>query len=479
MKNKIIQKKKTGKILPIFLLLILTISLLPTVNAALPTAPSNLAAESQGTSSIVLTWIQVNDAWGYYIYRSCSAYGPYSMISFTSDSMFFDTGLNEDTGYYYKISAMNENGEGELSEPVYACTESDIPGKPQAEATTISTSEIKVNWNPVSNAEGYYIYRSIDDVNFNIIGYVRNTEYTDTGLNADTTYYYKISAYGSGNEGMWSDSAWATTYKPIGAPRLTAEALNMTAIELRWNAVDNADGYIIYRSDTMMGTYSQIGETDQTEYDNTDLSYSTTYYYKIEAFNGSSTGLSNIVSATTMSPVEIPVLTAAAINTSSIHLTWNDINGAFDYDLYRSLMEDGVYEKIDTIDAAGSAEYTDTDLDPSTTYYYKVDAYNGYYKSELSDPATATTKTPETNGPDDTGNGGGSSTGGGKIATDNSKTKENTIPGFKTPVEEPAQIQAEEAPAGAGGFVLPLFLILAVLTTGVLYVRSRRRQLKQ
>src|SRR5207244_2094942 len=78
-------------------------------------------------------------------------------------------------------------------------------------ATTVSTSQINLSWtastDPDSPVAGYKIYRNSTQV-----GTATSTSYSDTGLAANTTYSYTLSAYDpGGNTSAQSSSVSATT----------------------------------------------------------------------------------------------------------------------------------------------------------------------------------------------------------------------------------------------------------------------------
>jgi len=86
-------------------------------------------------------------------------------------------------------------------------------------ATAESSSSIIVSWNSVSGADGYYVYHSLSESgDYSKIGYSLspNTTYPDTGLSANTIYYYKVLAFSYRNNGIESSlsspPAWATTF---------------------------------------------------------------------------------------------------------------------------------------------------------------------------------------------------------------------------------------------------------------------------
>jgi hypothetical protein len=83
-----------------------------------------------------------------------------------------------------------------------------------------SSSSIYLSWMKVSmssmDVDAYYIYRkTIYDSGYTLVARVGgdSTSYTDTGLSANTTYYYRVSAYDNDyGESDWSDSNYATTW---------------------------------------------------------------------------------------------------------------------------------------------------------------------------------------------------------------------------------------------------------------------------
>jgi FtsP/CotA-like multicopper oxidase with cupredoxin domain len=87
-------------------------------------------------------------------------------------------------------------------------------------ATAISSSEVDLSWTDESNDEDWFaIERRTDSTNFSEIGTVAPgvETYSDTGLSASTTYYYKVAAVN--NDGTsYSGEDNATTFDTGGTP---------------------------------------------------------------------------------------------------------------------------------------------------------------------------------------------------------------------------------------------------------------------
>jgi len=81
-------------------------------------------------------------------------------------------------------------------------------------------------------------------------------------------------------------------------------------------------------------------------------------------------------------------LTATAIGTNQIYLSWNSFNSASLYSILRSTSYSGTYSVVAT---TSSTNYTDTGLSTGTTYYYRVEAVNSYGTIDYSSIVSATT----------------------------------------------------------------------------------------
>jgi subtilisin family serine protease len=84
-------------------------------------------------------------------------------------------------------------------------------------------------------------------------------------------------------------------------------------------------------------------------------------------------------------------LSAAAVSSSQINLTWSDNSfGEDGFRIERKMDVGGVYTQVATT-AANATTYSDTGLDKSTTYYYRIRSYNGINTSDFSADTSATT----------------------------------------------------------------------------------------
>lgn len=177
----------------------------------------------------------------------------------------------------------------------------EIPNKPEEKpnkvsgikATSNSYNSIKLTWNKtVNGANGYAVYRSTSkDGKYTLRKTItsKNTiEFTDTGLDTNTTYYYKVRPYRMIEDkkeyGSYSEIVCA---KPVlSKTKITVSSKSKKAT-IKWNKVLGASGYKVYSATSSDGTYSlkkTITSINTLSYTNTNLVSGKTYYYKVRAY---------------------------------------------------------------------------------------------------------------------------------------------------------------------------------------------------
>jgi len=259
-----------------------------------------------------------------------------------------------------------------------------------------SSTSIALVWTAVSGAAKYKIYTSVTSTG--IYRYVDETEerrYVANDLVPASTYYYKVSAVDiSGIEGPQSTYAeGATKEQPVPVPgSVNASALSSDSIQVNWNRVAGAASYKVYRSASASDSYTIVSNRIDAAYIDTGLPPLTTYYYRVSAVTSrGESDLSVPVYATTPAEGVVPApgnVQAALLNAAGIQISWNAVPNATSYRIYRGESAFGSYTLINS---GATLAYTDTELSPATTYYYRVSAVHSTGESEQSYSASATT----------------------------------------------------------------------------------------
>jgi len=224
------------------------------------------------------------------------------------------------------------------------------------------------------------------------------------GNNPDYSYVYTYTGtgHGGGDTNLYFYLPPAALPTPPAPSGLTATAVSSSQINLTW--VDNAtseQGFKIERcSGAGCSNFAQIAMvgTDVTGYANTGLSGSTSYSYRVSAYNGSGdSDYSNTASAVTQAAPTLPAaptnLVAIVISKSQINLSWTDnANNETGFRILRCKGSTCTNFALIATLGANVTSYTNTGLTANTTYRYHVYAYNGSGNSGNSNIVTATTR---------------------------------------------------------------------------------------
>ncbi len=96
--------------------------------------------------------------------------------------------------------------------------------------------------------------------------------------------------------------------------------------------------------------------------------------------------------AAIVSTFGIPAAKADSVLDSEVTISWNAVNGAAKYNVYRSATPAG--EKTLLAEVTDALSYTDTTVEPKTTYYYFVTAYSADLELESNYSAVVKVTTP-------------------------------------------------------------------------------------
>ena len=334
-----------------------------------------------------------------------TVYTPVNSSMIASHSVAL-SGLSPNTTYYYQAKSRDAASNLAVSE-AYTFKTTVVPEgvtlttiPTDLVATVISSSKISLTWTAPTNFPdlvGYKVYRGGV-----IVAAVATTSYTDSGLTGLTSYTYNVAAYNTAHSfSDKSNSASATTLTsasgdiiaPSVPTNLVATPIYWYKIGLTWTAsTDNVSvvGYKVYRNGALVATPSG------TSYHDMDLTASTSYSYTVAAYDaaGNVSAQTSAVSATTpeapdtAAPSVPGELMATAVSASQINLAWTastDNVRLSGYKIYRG-------EALTLIAATDTNSYSNTGLTASTSYTYKVAAYDTSYNfSAQSNSATATT----------------------------------------------------------------------------------------
>lgn len=379
------------------------------------TAPSNLAATPTSNSAINFTWTGngSNTAIHGYTYacatNSSFTGASYNWVADNDSTGTSKTGLSTATTYWFKLKA--EGTSSDAFDSPYGTVVTTTTTPASLAASVISSSQINLSWtgnSGNSNIQGYTVgYATNSSFSGAVYQYISGngaTSFNHTGLYAGTTYYYKIKAEGTSNayDSAYTSSITATTTgtAPNAPSGLSASAVSSSQINLSWtDHSSNETGFEINRATDSGFTQNVVwlGNIQGTTYNNTGLSASTTYYYRVRAEGATQdSAYTSAVSATTnSSPESIPdaptSLAATVVADTQVNLSWTDSStNETGFEIKRAT-DSAFTQNVVWIGNIQGTTYANTGLNPSTTYYYKVRAEGAAGKSDYSSSVNVTT----------------------------------------------------------------------------------------
>ena len=362
-------------------------------------APTTLAAVAASATQINLTWSDVStNETGFQVERSTTSGTGFVLITTTAANAvsFSNTGLTANTRYFYRVRSVNAVGTSVPTAEASALTSA--PAAPtMLTAVAASSTQINLTWVDASTSEtGFQIERSLTSGSgFSLISTAaaNATSFSNTGLTANTVYFYRVRAINGSITSGYAPQATASTSAPLPPTTLNASAFSSTQINLTWvDASNNETGFQVERSTTSGSGYTLVTTTaaNATSFSNTGLTANTSYFYRVRAINavGSSNNTPEFATSTA-APIMPTALAGVATSTTQINLTWADAsNNETGFQIERSTTSGSGFTLINTT-AANATSFSNTGLTAGTRYFYRIRSTNGVGSSLNTPEAVA------------------------------------------------------------------------------------------
>jgi Tfp pilus assembly protein PilE len=269
--------------------------------------PLNLVANTVSHDTVSLTWDGVSNAESYKVESATNVdFSDATLAASPSGASVSVGSLTPSTTHFFRVKAVNPQGESGWSGPASATTQSQPLVAPTVELEVNSSSQITASWNAIVGADSYRVEVASNSTftsGLQTFAGITGTSYEVTGLSQATTYWFKVYAINAHHESESNPASAATS--SLSAPTMNVPVVNsVSQITLSWQPVSGATSYYLERATnstftTGVQVYSGITGTSRAV---TGLTPATKYWFRVFATSSSGdSDSSNVRSATTQS----------------------------------------------------------------------------------------------------------------------------------------------------------------------------------
>lgn len=298
---------------------------------------------------------------------------------------FRDMKASPGVGYHYWVkTAFDVRGMGESS---FAAA---VRGKRALASPTSPTvvsgpaEAVVVKWNGAVGARFYRVYRSTQPYAATAVpigGWIDAAEFVDQTAVVGTQYYYWVKASASdSNRGASAFSSPTSGVRGLSQPT----AIELTVVEgglgLRWNEVEGAVAYRVYRGTNPYAAESvPVGDwLEAVSFTDETATPGVRYHYWVKAAVSRSGQRESAFSAAAEGLLSLaaPIALEAVLTAGRVLLQWDEVVGGTHYQVYRNKRLDA--EGAEVIAPWQTATtLVDDQTVPGVRYYYWVKAAKG------------------------------------------------------------------------------------------------------
>lgn len=200
------------------------LSFSPPAPPPVPAAPTDLVATGNEPFQVVLDWTDnATNETAYVIERGFATNAFVEVDTIAANSTNYTANVPIDgTNYFFRVAAVNAGGSSDYSNIAEASTPDEVIANAPTNLVAVATgaATMELTWEDASDNEtGFVIERRTQLTSFEQIAVtgVNVTNYTDSGLQASTRYYYQVAATNIAGLSSYSNEADDITDPPAAA----------------------------------------------------------------------------------------------------------------------------------------------------------------------------------------------------------------------------------------------------------------------
>lgn len=258
------------------------------VNSNEVNSPSGYGIRFNSVQGTNINSNSVNKAGKYGIYMSSSSgkVDNNTIKGSGSGGMYFDK-ASQNT-IYTNVFGSNKTADIIMENSTSTLKVTNISYPASIKTQCVTYDKINVSWSSVANATIYRIYRSTDNKSFTLVGSVSSkyTSFTDSSLEANKNYYYKVRPIAAGEKTIVYGSYSTVSGGKITPTTATVNSAKQTysdRIKISWSSSFAPKEYNVYKRAKEETSYKLIKTVSgtTTSFTDTDILPDKTYYYKV------------------------------------------------------------------------------------------------------------------------------------------------------------------------------------------------------
>ncbi len=318
---------------------------------------------------IELVWKKSDGAEGYTVYRKDGKKDKV-IAEFNDDEIcaFLDKNVKNNKKYKYTVVAHKGIYRSSFS---YKTSKVYITA-PDLKSAKNYNGYVKVTWGKTKTADKYKIYRKTTDTEWKFLENVskKNSTFKDRTVKNGENYIYMVRAVDGKYSSGYDKAGGETQY--VSAPKgVTLKNYYSNSLRVKWDKVNNAEGYIVYRKDTKNKKWVKITETSSCQYKDTSIVNGRKYTYSVKAI-GENDGVSGYSKNIKITALKRPGKINLISTSKGVKISWTKMSSATGYRVYRKDNSSSDWNLIKKVDSASTTAYTDKKVRDGNTYSYRV-----------------------------------------------------------------------------------------------------------
>lgn len=247
---------------------------------------------------------------------------------------------------------------------------------------------IMINWNKIDGVDHFRVFKKTGESDWEVVGDADTNKFLDESVILGENYTYTVRCMDAAQEKYLSnlpEEGTLVKYNLLSTPALASIKQVNKGIEIKWDAVDGADSYRIYRKKND-GNWANIADLKELTYVDENVENGVKYTYTIRCIT-SEMGVTVVESDYVHEGISImyiyldtPVLKEVKKGDGGIVLEWDTVEGANQYRVFKKI-DGGKWTKV--ADVKGTV-CLDADVEEGVTYRYTVRCIDSEGKSYQS-----------------------------------------------------------------------------------------------